>query len=166
MSKTSNDEISRLLGAAAKAIADAPLCWLAMGGGAIHARPMGFDAKDFERWQLSFITDSRSGKAAALHASGRATVLIQIGGENFVASSGVVTFCENPAEVARRWKRGYDAFFPSESDRANAIFVDLVVDRLDLWIRGVTSEPFGMATTSLTRAPGGDWRLLGQDTAP
>ena len=63
--------------------------------------------------------------------------------------------------MRRLWKRGYDAFFPSETDKANAIFVEITADRLELWIKGVTPEPFAAYTTVLERNAGGDWRIAG-----
>ena len=42
----------------------------------------------------------------------------------------------------------------AEMDRANAIFVEVRIDSLELWIRGVTPEPFGLKTTRLERAAG------------
>lgn len=165
MSRTSEDDaVAKLLAGAARVVGETPLCWLVTDTGVAQARPMGFDAKDFGLWRLSFVTDGRSSKAAELRATKRAAVLSQGGAEAFVRSSGAATICEEASEIARRWKRGYDAFFPTAGDRAHAIFVDLEVDRMDLWIRGVTPEPFGMATTTLAREPGGAWRLVGGGT--
>ena len=57
---------------------------------------------------------------------------------------------------------GYDVYFPSEADRASAIFVEVEVERMELWIRGVTPEPFGLRATVLAR-DGGGWRLIASD---
>jgi hypothetical protein len=34
---------------------------------------------------------------------------------------------------------------------------------MELWIRGVTPEPFGMRPTTLERDAGGAWRLIPDD---
>ena len=51
-------------------------------------------------------------------------------------------------------------YFPTEQDRANAIFVEVDVERMELWIRGVTPEPFGLRATILERDAGRGWRLV------
>ena len=51
-------------------------------------------------------------------------------------------------------------YFPSEQDRANAAFVEIETERMELWIRGVTPEPFGLDTTTLERDKSGNWRLI------
>ena len=61
-----------------------------------------------------------------------------------------------------RWKAAYNAYFPSEQDRANAAFVEVDIERMELWIRGVTPEPFGLRATVLAR-DGGGWRLIASD---
>ena len=54
----------------------------------------------------------------------------------------------------------HNPFFLSESDRANAAFLDVKAERMELWIRGVTPEPFGLHATTLERDAVGAWRLL------
>ena len=61
-----------------------------------------------------------------------------------------------PAALDRR----YDTYFPSAADRANAVFVAVAVARINLWIRGVTPEPFGLRTTILERDAGHGWRVI------
>ncbi len=55
------------------------------------------------------------------------------------------------SETRGRWKAAYDVYFPSETDGANAIFVEVEIERMELWIRGVTPEPFGLRATVLER---------------
>ena len=61
--------------------------------------------------------------------------------------------------VCRRWKRGYEVYFPTEADRVHALFVEVAIERMELWIRGVTPEPFGTKPTVLEREKEG-WRLV------
>ena len=61
--------------------------------------------------------------------------------------------------VQQRWKRGYDAYFAREADRAHALFVEVATERMELWIRGVTPEPFGVGATVL-EPDGGGWLCL------
>jgi general stress protein 26 len=78
----------------------------------------------------------------------------------FVTMIGKAALRENASETRDRWKPAYDVYFPSEADRANAIFVEVEVERMELWIRRVTPEPFGLRATVLERDAGG-WRLIG-----
>ena len=64
------------------------------------------------------------------------------------------------AETRKPWKAAYNVYFSSEQDRANAIFVEVDAQRMELWIRGVTPEPFGLRATVLERDAEG-WRLIG-----
>ncbi len=68
------------------------------------------------------------------------------------------TLIEDKAEIGRRWLRRYEAYFPDGPDRSNAIFLSVDVDRIELWIRGVTPEPFGLNTTTLERDGARRWR--------
>ena len=78
----------------------------------------------------------------------------------FVTMIGKAALHENASETRDRWKPAYDVYFPSEADRASAIFVEVEIERMELWIRGVTPEPFGLRATVLERDAEG-WRLIG-----
>ena len=65
--------------------------------------------------------------------------------------------CDGADERERRWKSEFDQFFPTQLDRHNAVFIDVSVDRMELWIKGVTPEPFGRRTTILVRNAEGGW---------
>jgi hypothetical protein len=43
---------------------------------------------------------------------------------------------------------------------ANAAFIEVEIKRMELWIGGVTPEPFGLRPTVLERVSGGEWRLV------
>jgi general stress protein 26 len=78
----------------------------------------------------------------------------------FVSLIGKAALHENASDTRDRWKPAYDVYFPSEADRASAIFVEVEIERMELWIRGVTPEPFGLRATVLERDAEG-WRLIG-----
>jgi general stress protein 26 len=165
-----NDEtvdVSKLLAGAAAAVRGVPFCWLATTSedGLAHVRPMGplrpdpGEGKD--EWTIRFLTDGRSRKAADLRRSGRVTVIVQHDPSlAFVTLTGTATLHDTEPEVRRRWKDAYDAIFPTEEDRAAALFLDVDVERMDLLIRGVTPEPFGIHTTTIERDAGGAWRAV------
>jgi general stress protein 26 len=158
-------EVSRLIAGAAKTMRSARYCWLATSSesGAPHVRPMGRVLNDpgEDEWRIRFLTDGRSHKAADMRRESEVTILFQHDPDlAFVTLIGKAALHENPSETRSRWKAAYDVYFPSETDRANAIFVEVEVERMELWIRGVTPEPFGLRATVLERDAGG-WRLIG-----
>jgi general stress protein 26 len=162
-------EVGRLLAGAAKAIASVRYCWLvteAEAGGA-SPRPVGRlppDPEDHD-WTIRFITDGRSRKASDIRRAGKVVVIFQHDADDaFVTLNGVATLREGAPELRRRWKDSYDAYFPSEADRANAAFVEIDVERMELWIRGVTPEPFGLRATMLERDAKGAWQLIPGDS--
>ncbi|MDF2117715.1 pyridoxamine 5'-phosphate oxidase family protein [Roseiarcaceae bacterium H3SJ34-1] len=153
-----DEDVSRLLAAAAKTIAHVRYCWLVTG--AAHARPMGHVISDPDGWNIRFITGSRSRKAADIRGAGKVGLIFQHDPtEAYVSLTGAATLVERASEVNRLWKHAYDTYFPTETERANAAFIEVAAERMELWIRGVTPEPFGLQTTELVRDAEGSWRF-------
>jgi general stress protein 26 len=90
-------------------------------------------------------------------------LIFQHADDAFVALIGKAVLIENASEVRQLWKEAYSAYFPAERDRANAAFVRVDVDRMELWVRGLTPEPFGLHPTTLERGADGVWRLTSGD---
>jgi general stress protein 26 len=158
-------DVRCLLAGAAKTLRSARYCWLATTAerGAPHVRPMGRVLNDpgEDAWKIRFLTDGRSHKAADMRRAGEVKILFQHDPDlAFVSLVGKAELHEDASETRRRWNALYDIYFPSEADRANAIFVEVGIERLELWIRGVTPEPFGLRATVLERDAEG-WRLIG-----
>ena len=160
-------EVSRLLAGAMKAIASVRYCWLATeakAGGPNVIRPMGRlppEPGDKE-WTIWFVTDGRSRKASDIRRAGKVALIFQHDADDaFVALTGAAALQESASEVCRRWKDAYNRYFPTEADRAAAAFVEVEAERMELWIRGVTPEPFGLRATTLERDAAGAWRLIG-----
>jgi general stress protein 26 len=157
-------DVSRLLAGAAKTVRSARYCWLASAAerGAPRVRPMGRVLNDpgEDEWTIRFLTDCRSRKAADMRRAGEVTILFQHDPDlAYVNLIGKAALHEDASETRSRWKPAYDAYFPSEADRASAIFVEVEARRMELWIRGVTPEPFGLRATVLERDAEG-WRLI------
>ena len=103
-----------------------------------------------------------AGAARTIARAGEVVLVFQHDADDaYLTLCGRARLHTAPAEVRRRWKAAYDVYFPSEADRTNAAFVAVEVTRMELWIRGVTPEPFGLRPTVLERKAGGAWRLLG-----
>jgi general stress protein 26 len=158
-------DVGRLLAGAVKTIGSVRNCWLATvgGSGGPNFRPMGRlqrDANDNE-WKIRFLTDGRSRKARDMRRAGEVTVIFQHEPDlAYVTLTGRAELHDNQAEVRERWKGAYNVYFRSEADRANAIFVEVDAQRMELWIRGVTPEPFGLQATVLERDAAGGWNVI------
>lgn len=156
--------IERLLAGAATIIGSVRYCWLiSQADGTVRARPMGrvLPRAAENNWTVRFVTDRRSRKAAELRHFGTVSLIFQNDRDDaFVTASGSARLIEASPEVQTLWKEGaYAQYFPTEEDRANVGFIEVRITRLELWIRGVTPEPFGLRTTILEQKPQGDWRL-------
>jgi general stress protein 26 len=163
LANTSAD-VNRLLAGASRTIEKVRYCWLltAAGAATTRCRPMGRlprDADDDE-WTLRFLTNGRSPKVADMRRDGHVSVLFQHDPDDaYAALTGKASLAEGEAEIRRRWVPAYNAYFPTEADRSNAIFLTIDVVRMELWIRGVTPEPFGLRTTVIERNATHGWRL-------
>jgi general stress protein 26 len=156
-------DVDRLLDAAVGTVGRVRYCWLITdaGDGAVRTRPMGrlpADAGD-DPWLMRFLTDGHSPKAADMRREPRVSVIFDDDPRDaYVAVAGKVRLIEDRAEVCRRWLRRYEAYFPDGPERSSAIFLAVEVSRIELWIKGVTPEPFGLKTTVLERDEGRRWR--------
>ena len=164
MSQTEDAEARRLLLGAAGAIASMRYCWLvtAADAGLVNARPMGqtLRALDEDEWTVRFVTDGRSRKASEIWRAGKATLIFQREADDaYVALMGTATLRVGATQDRRHWRDAYEIYFPGEEDRTNAAFIEVRGERMELWIRGVTREPFGIRPTRLERGAADSWRL-------
>ena len=158
-------DVKALLGAAAGKIRKVRYCWLltSPGEGGIRPRPMGRLPRDpgDDEWRLRFITDGRSPKVADMRRENRVCVIFQHDLDDvFVAVAGIASLLEGKPEIRKRWTSAYDAFFPAGPDQSSAVFVTIDAIRVELWIRGVTAEPFGLRTTVIERDATRGWQLV------
>jgi general stress protein 26 len=154
-------DVDRLITQAARIVRSERYCWLATApqAGSIRLRPMGKVAFDRDDWTIQFVTDGRSRKASDLRHTNRVSVVCQREADDaYITLTGTATLRQHPSEVRERWKDAYDAYFPTASDKENAAFIEISVDCIELWIRGVTPEPFGLQATVLQRGAG-SWRV-------
>jgi len=160
--------VRQLLAGVEKVIASVRHCWLVTEAeaGCANARPMGRILPDAQgdRWTIRFITDGRSRKASDIRRVGTVELIFQHDAEDaFVVLIGKASVLEKASDIRRLWKEAYKVYFSSDADRANATFVEVNVERMWLWIRGVTPEPFGLRATVLERGAAGTWRLRSGD---
>ena len=157
---TQQNDVARLLEGAARVTSRVRNCWLvtdAQGG----ARPMGRirPARDDDPWTIHFVTNSQSQKASEIKRSSRVELIFQDDAEDaFVVLSGDADVLVDTSAIQRLWKDAYNVYFPSAEERANGTFIAIKVQRMRLWIRGVTPEPFGLHPAVLERDASGNWR--------
>ena len=162
-------DVDRLLAEATRTMARVRSCWLVTlsDNGNFSARPMGRlprEEGDAE-WTIRFITDRRSHKATQIRCGAKVAVIFQHdAADAYVKASGPTHLHEGTAEVSARWTSAYDVYFPTERDRINASFIEVSVESLELWIRGVTPDPFGSFPTILERRPSAGWQLVSVDS--
>jgi len=154
--------IERLLAGAAATVASVRCCWLlSRADGCVRSRPMGriLPSENDDDWTIRFVTDRRSRKAADVRRSAIVSLIFQNDRDDaFICVAGTARLIEAAPEVSALWKEDdYRPYFPTETDRANAGFIEVRIGRMELWIRGVTPEPFGLRTTVLERDPQGAW---------
>jgi general stress protein 26 len=100
------------------------------------------------------LTDLRSRKIAdPRHTS----AVFQDDGDDAIASlTAAARLIGDAFELGTLWKEdAYVRYFSTEKDRENAGFIEVRIERVGLWIRGVTPEPFGLRMTILQRDPQG-----------
>jgi general stress protein 26 len=159
-------DVGRMLAGTAKTIKRVRYCWLAWSeeSGTLAARPMGHLLGDWDRgdWGVRFVTNGLSHKAHALRGAGRAVALTfqDAAADAYVLLAGKAKLLEDPSDVRKLWRDAFAVYFPTEADRAHVAFIELGVERMELWIRGVTPEPYGMQATILERDAGQSWRLI------
>jgi general stress protein 26 len=155
-------DVSHLLDAAADTVGRVRYCWLITdaGGGVARTRPMGplpGDPGD-DPWLMRFLTSGHSPKAADMRREPKVSVIFDDDPHDaYVSVAGRARLIEDKSEIHRRWSRRFETYFPEGPD-SGAVFVTVDVDLIELWIKDVTPEPFGLKTTVLERDEGRCWR--------
>jgi general stress protein 26 len=167
MSRT-DAEVDRLLAGAARTVREVRYCWLVTGAGegGLNARPMGHLPLEpgEDAWTIRFVVDGRSRKVADLQRGDKVALVFQHDGKDaYVTLSGRAALRADAVHDRRHWKAAYGVYFPTERDLAHAAFIEVEVACMELWIRGVTPEPFGLRPSRLERDAAGAWRLVSDE---
>ena len=149
----------RAIAGVERIIASTEYCWLLTGAEApVRTRPMGriVTQRGENRLTIRFLTDARSGKAMDLRRSPEVSVIFQKAADNaYVSMRGTARLEESRTYVEALWKEPYRRYFPTTEDRAHGAFIEVQIFRVELWVRGLTPDPFGVRPTILTRGPDG-----------
>jgi general stress protein 26 len=152
---------SKLVAVVERIIGAVDYCWLlSRTEGAIRARPMGriLARPGEDELTIRFLTDGRSKKAADIRRSQDVRLIFQKEAEDaYVSLEGTARLNETNEYVQALWKEAYGRYFPTTDDRAHAAFIEVEVTRMELWVRGLTPEPFGVRPTIMTRELDGTW---------
>jgi general stress protein 26 len=157
--------LEQLLAAAAATMTKARYCWALTiaEDGSVNARPMGPQQSSSREdpFGILFLTRSGSRKAREIGRTGRLSVVYQHDADDgYVTLIGRGVIVADRALLRARWQPAWNLFFPAGADDEAAIFVQLEAERIELWVRGVTAEPFGARGAIRERDPGQPWRLV------
>jgi general stress protein 26 len=151
----------RLVAGVERIIKAVEYCWLiSRAEGGIRTRPMGriLAQPGEDELTIRFLTDGRSQKAADIRRSQNVTLIFQKEAEDaYVSLEGTARLNETKEYVQALWKGSYSRYFPTNEDRAHAAFIEVEITRMELWVRGLTPEPFGVRPTIMTRELDGTW---------
>lgn len=162
----SGDPASQLLAIARETMEKVKNCWLvtvALGGEAsarIVAPIPG--VPDESEWIVWVLTSSGSRKIDEIQRDCRVTLGYQHDPESaYVALAGHATIVKDRVEISKRWKQSWDNVFHAGAEDADAVFVKIEVDRIELFsiARKVTPEPFCKRSAALARDATGNWRV-------
>jgi general stress protein 26 len=155
--------IEQLLERTASLIGRAKHCWLITLSHTrrINARPMGCITSECvgTDWTLSFLADARTRKIRDIHFASDVRIIFECNEDEFASVAGPAAVISNLEVIEQRWRPSYDAYFPTVADRREAQFIDVRTQEMQLWIRGLTPEPFGSESLSLYRPLAGTWCL-------
>jgi len=168
--KAGSASLEKLLATAAATMAKARYCWALTTAedGSINARPMGPQKSGPQKspspedpFSILFLTRSGSRKAREIGRTGRLSVVYQHDADDgYVTLIGRGVILADRTLLRARWQPAWNQFFPAGADDEASIFVQLEAERIELWVRGVTAEPFGTRGAILERDPGQPWRLV------
>jgi general stress protein 26 len=163
--KFSDAQIQQFLDAARETIAAVPVCWLATrsleGGTNARAVSSSPGSSRSDQWTRRFLVRRSSRKVAEMRAAPMVTLAFQHpSGERYIALGGRATIIDDVAEMRTMWSSDLDSHFPPGFADANMIVIQVDVDRIEVHVRGLTSEPFGAGRTLLERQSAGSWRFI------
>lgn len=163
--KVTETQILQFLAAARETIAAVPVCWLATRSleGGTNARAVGSSAgpPGSDEWTRRFLVRRSSRKVAEMRAAPLVTLAFQhSAGDRYIALGGRATIIDDVAVMRTMWPSDLDVHFPPGFADANMIVIQVDIDRIEVHVRGLTSEPFGAGRTLLERQPDGSWRFI------
>lgn len=157
--------IDRLLKAAALTIENSQYCWIltVANDGSINARPMGKQKVPVsdDPFCSIFLTRRGTRKADEITSSSHVSVTYQHDAtDSYVTLVGSGTIVTDRQLLRASWLPRWNQFFPGGADDDDAMLIQFSTDRIELWARGLTSEPFGRRGAILERESKLPWRLL------
>lgn len=157
--------VEQLLAAAAATMEKARYCWAVTVAedGSVNARPMGPNKSSASEdpFGVLFLTRRGSRKAREIGHNGTQSVVYQHDADDsYLSLIGRGFIISDRTLLRARWQPHWNQFFPAGADDEAAVFVQLEVNRIELWVRGVMAEPFGTRGAIMERDRGQHWRLV------
>jgi general stress protein 26 len=162
---TGSESVELLLAAASATMRKARYCWAitAAQDGRVNARPMGPQKPltNEDPFGILFFTRRGSRKVLEIGRAGQITVVYQYDtDDSYLTLVGRGSFVADRALLRTCWQPRWSQYFPAGADDENAVFIEFEADRIELWVRGVTPEPFGTRAAILERESGRPWHLI------
>jgi general stress protein 26 len=162
---TASERVHQLLAAARETIGKARYCWAvtASENGGANARPMGRipGRPGEDEWTVWFLTSGDSRKMAEIQRDPRITITYQQDSDSaYVTLAGTAALVADRSEIRNRWDPRWNVYVSGGAEDPNAVFIRIEVDRIELWVRGVTPEPFGLRGSVLHRDSANRWSVV------
>jgi len=140
-------------------------CWVVTADqrGGANARVVQpfFSQLDQDGWVVRFLTSGKSRKAAEIASSGRISLGYQYDPEQaYVTLVGGAKIIDDRGYLKDKWRTEWNVFFPEGPSDADAVIVEVAVERIELWnlARRIAAPPNGLRAATLQRAAS-SWQL-------
>jgi general stress protein 26 len=156
--------VDQLLAIAREIVANVKNCWFVTiaRSGEANARivaPIPGTARDIE-WTTWVLTSAGSRKVAEIRRDDRVTLGYQHDPDSaYVALAGRASIVADRSEISQRWNSAWNRVFQAGGADADAVFIKVVVERIELFslAREITPAPFCKRCEVLARDPSGGW---------
>jgi general stress protein 26 len=154
--------VDELLSVAREIMANVKNCWLVTaarsgeGNARIVAPIPGVPGES--EWTTWVLTSDASRKVDEIRRDDRVTLGYQHDPDSaYVALAGRASIVDDRSEISKRWNDSWDRVFEAGAEDADAVFIKVVVDRIELFslARGVAPAPYCKRSAALARDPSG-----------
>jgi general stress protein 26 len=157
--------VDQLLSVARAIVLNVKNCWLVTvaPSGEANARivaPIAGVPCESE-WTAWVLTSAGSRKVDEIKRDDRVTLGYQHDPDGaYVVLAGRASIVDDRPEISKRWNDSWDRVFPVGAADADAVFIKVVADRIELFslASGVAPAPFCKRCAALARDASGGWR--------
>jgi general stress protein 26 len=163
--KFESQTVERILKAAEEITAKSLYCWVITADqrGGANARVMQpiFSELGQDGWVVRFLTNGSSRKASEIASSGKISLgYLHEAEKAHVTLIGAAKMIDDRDYLQKQWRPEWNTFFPGGPADADAIIVEVTVERIEVWnlSRKIAAPPNGARAATLQRTPSGGWQ--------